>query len=180
MSCGIQDLISDPLLRHSDMDAISTTSPVFIQGSIRLLWATGELLVMIRYPYSAGSRDFLLVREEAELRRLLHDRKPRDLVTVMKSFTLLKRGIVTRRFIEDSVRTLKKPAEGDWLVIGCTNDKYLEDWDFAESRRDLKEALEVRIGREVSILDEPDWTNPGAFIDAYSPDPDGIVRPGAY
>ncbi len=47
---------------------------------------------------------------------------------------------------------LQKPAKGDWLVIGQTNDTYTENWNWAETKQDLKEEIEDRMGNEVEKL----------------------------
>jgi hypothetical protein len=98
----------------------------------------------------------------------------------MKSFTLLERGIATPRFINEVMQNLDKPLGSEWLVIGKTNDKYLENWNWAATKEELIDEIKDRMGNEVTILEEPDWISDETSINAYVPDDDGVVRPGAY
>ena len=162
------------------MEPKSTTTPDFINEALNILKQNGEILVVIRFPYMAGSKDFFIIKNENDFRQLLRNRKPKDSVTVMKSFSLLERGRATPEFITKVMQNLEKPAGLEWLVIGKTNDKYLDNWNWAETKEELKAEIEDRMGNEVTILEEPDWISDETSINAYAPDDDGVVRPGAY
>ena len=158
--------------------ATSIKDPTFLSESLRVLEASGRILVLVRYVYGAGSSDFFLLESADEFRSLIDGRRSRDSITVMKSFRVIDEGAVTEDFLSKLIRTY--PEGENWILIGPDNFEHTLDWAFAESKSELKEELEGRLGREVCIVEEPDFVSDSYSINAYVPDPDGEVRPGAY
>jgi hypothetical protein len=134
-----------------------------------------RVLVVVRYSYAAGSKDFILLESMEQFSKLLTQLKERDSVIVVNSFNIVKEGTVDRSFIEDSL--LRYPGGASWVLIGPDNYEYTADWAYAESKSELQEEIEDRIG---NVIDDPDYIREGSAIDAYIPDSDGTVRPGAY
>jgi hypothetical protein len=59
-------------VRFKKMKSQSTTSPDFIKEALNILQRNGEILVVIRFPYMAGSKDFLFINNEKGFKQLLH------------------------------------------------------------------------------------------------------------
>jgi len=147
---------------------------------LSLLHQSGEILTLVRYAFRAGDRDFFLINSDQGFKEFLGKRKPKDSVTIFKSFLTLKEGLATRDFIETS-RNLKVPKSGDWLLIFLQQGKEQTDnWVFVSTMDELREALLDNLGRYVKILEEPDWCDESQVIHGYEPDEDGQIRPGAY
>lgn len=161
------------------MSANSIHDPHFIYAGEIILQASGKLLVLVRYPYQAGNRDFFLFETTAQFFAFLEARKPKEAVSLIKSVQLILAGMVDRDFIEKRVMDLPKPKSGSWLVLG-NSIKGNCDWRFVEDGKELEKELSDKIGEEVSIFEEPDWISEENSMTAYAPDPDNIVRPGAY
>jgi hypothetical protein len=160
------------------MTPLSTTDPGFLNDVQDIVEANGEILVVVRYVYGAGGKDFVLLPNMAEFRKLVSSRRERDSIIVMKSFVKVLTGIVDDRFIE---RCRSLFTENDnWLLIGDDNYEYTANWDIPESLSELVEALHDRVGNEVVVVEEPDYISNECCLAAYVPDADGVVRPGAY
>ena len=159
--------------------AHSTLDPTFIETAHRWLSADDETLVLLRYPNSAGNRDFVRCVNGGEFDALVASQRAKTSVIVIRNCRLLKRGIVDEAFIDFTASSLPN-ATGDWLLIGSCNDKTLGDWTFCEDRAELRGNLRDRVGLETFIFAEPDWFDEIDTISAYVPDADGIARPGAY
>ena len=160
------------------MVATSTQDPAFLDEVRQLASNNEEILILVRYVYGAGSRDFVLLDSMTKFSDLLQCCRERDSVTVMKSFNVICRGIVTDDFIVSAIADYE--SDKSWILIGGDNYEYTADWAFAESEAELKEELDARLGNEVCIVSEPDhWSETDAMT-AYVPDSDGVVRPGAY
>jgi hypothetical protein len=138
----------------------------------------GCILVIVRYVYAARSKDFILLESTEQFSELLVGLKERDSVIVVKSINVVNEGTVDRSFIEKSMS--KYPQGASWVLIGPDNYEYTANWAYAESKSELAEELEDRIGNEVCIINEPEYMSEESTIDAYVPDLDGKVRPGAY
>jgi hypothetical protein len=159
------------------MKRLSTTDKLFLDP-VQNVFEAPEVLVVIRYVYGAGNRDFLILRDMTEFDSLLGALRCRDSVIVMRSFKKIKDGRVDQAFLEGA---LEKYSEGtSWIIVGEDNFEHTADWAYAESRDELTEELQDRMGNHVIIVAEPDYINDDDSISAYVPDEDGIVRPGAY
>jgi hypothetical protein len=158
------------------MRTLSTNEEDFLRR-VRSVFAAPEVLVVVRYVYGAGSRDFLILRNMGELQSLIGKLRNRDSVVVMKSFEKIKEGTVDQAFIEAAAAAFKK---GCWILLGKDNFKHTAPWAYAESEGELREELQNRLGNHVCIVDEPNYISDEHSISAYVPDDDGTVRPGAY
>ena len=81
--------------------------------------------------------------------KLLTQLKERDSVVVVKSFNVGNEGTVDRSFIKDSFS--RYPQGASCMLIGPDNYEYTGDWAYAESKSELDEELENRIGNIVSL-----------------------------
>lgn len=159
------------------MKRLSTSDREFLDA-VQSIFAAPEVLVVVRYVYGAGNRDFLILKNMTEFNRLLGRLRRRDSVVVMKSFRKIKEGMVDQAFIEAA--TAVYPKGGNWILIGKDNFKHTADRAYAFSEGEVNEGLRDRLGNHVCIIDEPNYISDDYSIGAYIPDEDGIVRPGAY
>jgi hypothetical protein len=159
------------------MDALSTTDGTF-QQAVQDLLGSGEILVVVRYVYGAGAREFFFFKEMAEFRTTITRLRRRDSVVVMKSFRDVIAGTVDAQFVEAAAE-LYRPGE-DWVVIDYDAPKFMAKNYYASSKKGLLEELEQVRSHRVRIIQEPNYISAEHSIGAYIPDPDGVVRPGAY
>jgi hypothetical protein len=163
------------------MEFNSTKTEEFKATGLSLIHKSGEMLTLVQYPFQAGNRDFFLVDSDKGFKEFLDKRKPKDLVTIFKTFETLKTGAITQDFIDETVSQLKPSKSGDWLVIlPRQGGQQTDNWTFAGTKSELQEALSDNLGRYVKILEEPDWLDDNKVIYGYEPDEDGQIRPGAY
>jgi hypothetical protein len=163
---------------NTPMTPTSTRDSGFLSDVKQLMDCNHRVLVVVRYVYAAGSKDFILLESMEQFSELLTRLKERDSVIVFKSINVVNEGTVDRNFIEDSI--LKYPQGASWVLIGPDNYDYTADWAYAESKSELAEELEDRIGNVVCIINEPEYMSEEFTVAAYVPDLDGNVRPGAY
>ena len=159
------------------MDVLSTTDRTF-QQTVQDLLGNGEILVVVRYVYGAGEREFLFFRYMSEFHASVTRLRPRDSVVVMKSFRDVIAGTVDSQFIETVVGRYRHGE--DWVVVDYDAPKFTTKNYYASSKAGLVEELEELRGHRVRIIEEPNYISAEHSIGAYVPDPDGVVRPGAY
>jgi hypothetical protein len=159
------------------MKRLSTRDGEFLDA-VQSLFAAPEVLVVVRYVYGAGNRDFLILKNMSEFHSLIGKLRNRDSVVVMKSFQKIKEGIVEHAFIEAAAAVYRMAS--NWILIGKDNFEHTAEWAYAGSEAELREELQDRLGNYVCIVDEPNYISDEHSIGAYVPDEDGIVRPGAY
>ncbi|MEZ4933807.1 MAG: hypothetical protein R2788_17010 [Saprospiraceae bacterium] len=161
------------------MELRDIRNPVFRGSGIEILKNNGELLILIRYPF--GDKDFILLKSKEEFFSFLENRNEKESITLLRSFHAILRGVVD----EDFVAKLMEKAVGlkplQWVSIGKPKDVGdLDNWGFIGDINELQEQLEDAFGRDICILEEPDWFDEELVFHAYVPDKDGIVRLGAY
>jgi len=67
------------------MKRLSTSDGEFLDA-VQGIFAAPEVLVVVRYVYGAGNRDFLILKNMTGFNGLLGKLRRRDSVVVMKSF----------------------------------------------------------------------------------------------
>jgi hypothetical protein len=154
------------------------TSEKDFQDAVPLIFAAPEVLVVVRYVYGGGKRDFLILRAMSEFHQLLGTLWARDSVVVMNSFRKIREGKVDRGFIESAAAACTKGSS--WVLIGKDNFEHTPASAYAESEAEVREELQDRLGNHVCIVDEPDYISDEHSINGYIPDSDGVVRPGSY
>ena len=161
-----------------EMELLTTKNKEFRRIACTIIEESGEILVLLRYPYAAGLRDYFVFKSCDEFDRFLHERKPKDSILLFRSFRTIKDGVVTEKFIDDVLPEMKGANSVDWVAMfPVPNDTR---WTYENTKEELTEALTAGLGRHVRIFDEPDWFDEDLVIHAYVPDTDGHVRPGAY
>ncbi len=97
---------------------------------------------------------------------------------IVKQFEVVKEGLVDQRFTDELLPAYRSGTS--WILIGPDNYEHTADWAYAESDSELREELDDRIGNSVCVIKEPNYISTDETFDAYVPDADGLVRPGAY
>lgn len=159
------------------MKPLSTTDETFLRAVLDLV-SGGEILVVVRYAYGGGARDFLFLKDVSEFHGLLGRLKCRDSVVVMKSFSKVLEGKIDPELLDAAAEAY--PDGACWIVVDKNAPKYEAGNCAAETRADLLDELRDRMGRYVRIIKEPNYISAAHSIAAYIPDEDGVVRPGAY
>jgi hypothetical protein len=160
------------------MELNNVKTKEFRSTGLLLIQQLGEILTLVRYPFSAGDKDFILINSDNDFKEFLDNRKPKDSVTIFKTVETLADGIVTQDFIDKTLTQLKLIESADWLVI--LPRQQVKNWTFANTEEELREVLHDNIGHYVKILEEPDWLDDKKVIHGYEPDEDGQIRPGSY
>ena len=159
------------------MKSLSALDKKFI-NEVKKVFEVPEVLIVSRYVYGDGNRDFIILDDMAEFDKLIKKLRNKDSVIEMKSFDKIREGTIDQRFID---RILPIYSEGaTWIILGPDNFEHTSNWAYAESKDELNEELKNRLGNHVCIVREPEYISDSSSIEAYVPDEDGIVRPGAY
>ncbi len=162
------------------MELWNIKSEEFQEIGIKLIQELGEIVVKIRYPYQAGNKDFLILKNKKEFTEFLCNRESRDSITIFESVEKVKEGLITEEFIELTLNELKKPKYTDWLVVFPEESSLNESWYHDETKEELEESLRLNLGKYVKIFEDPDWLEEEKIYHGYAPDEDGKIRPGSY
>jgi hypothetical protein len=163
------------------MELNNVKTEEFKSTGLSLIQQSGEILTLVRYPFRGGDKDYFLIDSDQGFKEFLDNRKPKDSVTIFKTFDFLKEGLVTQDFIDETLTQLNSIKSTDWLLIFLGQEKQkTNNWAYAGTEIELKEMLHDNLGHYVKILDEPEWLDENKVIHGYEPDEDGQIRPGAY
>ncbi len=163
---------------RTDLQTKSTKASGLRREIRGLFKQSPRVLVLLRYAYAAGSRDFIFLKTLGEFEKLVAGLAPRTSVIVMKSVSLIFGGRIEAELVETALSGYQETSS--WLIMATASTSLPADWAFAGSRVELRDEVEFRLGEEIAVVEEPDWHCDGKSIAAYVPDPDGIVRLGAY
>lgn len=159
-------------------DKLPNTEDQHYLAIVNALFQTASrVLVLIRYAGGAGSRQFLMLPSFDSFLAQLKKCKAQDDVTVMFSYQIVREGVVDQRFSEHVMAQYN--VDDEWLIIE-EMDQCGGPYSQIDCREELAAELLDLYGEKVCIVVDPDWMDDEKAIHAYLPDPDGIVRPGAY
>jgi hypothetical protein len=96
--------------------ALSTSGPQFLETAERWIAEQEETLVLLRYAYCAGGRDFLLINSIDTFRSLLANPTGRMHVVVYRGYQLPLRGVVDDDFIQRALAFI--PENDEYLILG--------------------------------------------------------------
>ena len=165
------------------MSYVSSTDERFLATLNEWLRSQREILVLIRYSYAGGSKDFEFFSSVESLMERLRSLPPRTCVIAFRQPQLLIRGIVDDGFITTCLSSIQDGSE--FLVAEttrCTAGR--ASWfhhGAGESHAELREDLENLRGRTVAVGLYPPWLeDTGDVISAVVPDELGVVTTGFY
>ena len=167
------------------MNLTASTDDKFLATLESWLCDQREILVLIRYPYAAGSKSFEFFSSPAALFERLRKLTPRVCVTAFKRAQLPLRGVVDDSFIESCLHTI--PDGSEFLLVETVQRVYgsaswFHDID-GKTHAELREALEDSRGNAVAVGLHPPWPwldDDPDLVSGYVPDEDGVARPGTY
>jgi len=154
------------------------SKPYFKNSAFEIIKETREILLLIRRPYTAGGKDYFLFKSKEELNKIFDKLKSGDALTIIKDYTKIKETIIDEELIVE-LKNSYNIKRVDWLLFIFEKDG--EQWsNWITDEEDFKDCIEEEKGSFIVLMEDPDWLNEETTIHAYVPDPDGIVRPGAY
>lgn len=160
----------------------STADKSFFGEALAILKEEGRALALLWYHFGCGSKDFFLLRNEQDLMDLTGLMNPSDELTIFKKTGILREETLRPESVGRIVSAFMESAGKTWLVIWETGNLEVGEsalFDKTEAG-ELEMSLKATIGQKVSIFLEPDWTEEGEFIRAYSPCLDGFASKGKY
>ena len=159
----------------------SAFDPSFLAQVGRWIAAEGEVFVVIRYAYMAGSKDYLFVTSPEEFNRLVQSLPPMADVIVFRDTQLPIRGVADNALLN---RALAEIPDGEYWFLLCRHGDQPGDFtsEGDKSHEALRDAFKAFWGKHVAAGIDPPFheaDNPG-MQSGITPMPDGRVRTGAY
>ena len=142
-----------------------------------------ELLVMFRYPYAGGARDYELHSSIDSITHRLSAVQPQTSVIAFRDPQLQLRGTVTDDFINVALASI--PEGTEFLIVETALTTYgAHSWyrnAAGTTHSELREELESCMERPVILGPYPPWLEDGPdVISGYVPVATGLIKPGAY
>jgi hypothetical protein len=161
----------------------SVRNSVFQSTVARWIAETHEVLAMIRFSASAGSRSFEFFDAFDTFRYRLDQLPLRACVTVFRDRQLSLRGRVDAEFINQVISRI--PSGTEYLLVGLELTTIGKaSWyrnNAGETHEELREHLEDYSGCLVAVGPYPPWFEDNeSVISAVVPGPDGSVHKGIY
>lgn len=172
---------------HQRMQKLKTTDPEFLAHVESCIDRHGEVLVLFRYPYAAGSKDYNFFHKIDEFMEAIRKLRSRTWVISYGEPQLPLRGVVDETFIDQALDLI--PDGREYLIL-CIEKTVLNSPHFhseyhddcaGETHEELRESLERFRGRPVGVGLFPPWADENEQTkDAVVADEDGEVRSAAY
>lgn len=142
-----------------------------------------EILIMLRYPFAGGARDYELHSSIVSIAKRLSEVPAQTSVIAFREPQLPLRGVVTPGFVNLVLATI--PDGEEFLVVETTPTTMgLHSWyrnAGGQWHSELREELEGSMGKPVLLGRYPPWLEDGPdVISGYVPDSAGRISPGAY
>jgi hypothetical protein len=165
------------------MSHTSSADKKFLAKLQRWFRSRREVLLMIRHPYSAGSKDFELHGSYKALKTRLRGLKPSTWVVIFRQPQLPVRGVVDGAFVKKCQECVVDGAE--YLISERVPRTFGRStwyqWCTGRSHAKMREDLDKLHGCEVAMGAFPPWVKEtNEVIHAVVPEEDGVVRPGIY
>ena len=156
---------------------------IFENNVFDLLEHNEKVLALVRITNSANKGHFFFIESKDDLKNLIKKGKPSDSITVFKSINILNSGVVTEKFIQSILaKTAAYNFDPELLIVTDSYKDYQQkedsDWEFAENLTELQEVLTENLGNNVTLMLEPECFNEENEFHLYTPDKNGISKPG--
>jgi hypothetical protein len=165
------------------MSNISTTNVSYLKTLQEWLQSQGEILVLIRFPYAAGSKSFEFFTSFHKLSERLRELPRRTSIIAFKESQLPIRGVVDDAFIQTCVNQIPEGSEyliTETILTTAGRRSWFHDGG-GESHAELREDLENSRGRPVAVGHYPPWLEDNEnVVSAIVPEEDGTVKRAAY
>ena len=165
------------------MSQTSSADKKFLIKLQRWFRTREEVLLMIRHPYSAGSKDFELYASYKTLKTRLRALKPCTWVVVFRLPQLPVRGVVDAALVKKCLECVVDGAE--YLISEREPRTFGRStwyqWCTGRSHSKMRDDLDKLHGHEVAMGAFPPWVKETKdVLYAVVPEEDGVVRPGIY
>ncbi|MCB0845980.1 MAG: hypothetical protein KDE26_22170 [Bacteroidetes bacterium] len=141
----------------------------YINAGLEIIQKNGELLAYIRYPHSAGASVFVLLNNEEEFLHFLSMRKAGESITLFKRIEKSVEDLITGNDNEEILRSLgEKSQQKDWLVLITDTKRRILDSFLCMNKPEIRKVLNDYVGKNVIIMEEPDWTAERETYHAYA------------
>jgi len=194
--CGIQLPAPDTGGNDSPSTPMSTRDSQFLRTAQGVLRESGEMFVLQRFAYTAGAGSgWHYIRDNEDFQRLLAASPRRTAITLVLKSPILARGVGGDLLRDTAIRTFRYFGDLALAIVprGATSVS-LTCIEWALRRRKTADAIadhqaaEARIasffadarGEDVFVARHPEWWDEDETMTGYIPDPDGVVRRGAY
>ena len=147
----------------------------------RWTMANGEVFVVIRYPFAAGARDYLLVNSFDLYLKLLNSLVPMSDVHVFRQRQLLLRGVADDALLALALQEICDEVEW-WMIMELSFNNPFVDLSEGLSRDEFRAEFEEYRGTIVAIGLEPPWWEKDSEdkVSRLIPLPNGAVVPSIY
>jgi hypothetical protein len=172
-------------LLEANMEPLSTSEQKFLAVIERWIVQDGEVFVVFRIAYGAGSKWFEFFDDSGAFRRRIAQLQPADSVIVLRGSHLPLRGEVDDDLIAQAKKTI---ADGeDWLIV-CLDQitmgkvSWFHDYP-GNTHAELEEELrdDFCFGKRVAFgLEPPYGVDSDTVLSAYVPNADGSVTRAVY
>lgn len=165
------------------MSKTSATDQRFLAKLQQWLRGRKEVLLMIRHPYSAGSKDFELYTSFRLLKTRLKKLKPGTWVILFRKPQLPVRGVVDDALVRQGLEHL--PDGSEYLISERVPRTFGRStwyqWCTGRSHAKMREDLEKLRGHEVALGAYPPWVKETKdVISAIVPDEEGGIHIAVY
>lgn len=159
----------------------SALDPAFLMQVREWLDERGEVFVVIRYAYAAGSKDYLFVTSYEGFEKLLKTLPPRADVIVFREPQLPIRGIADESTLKRAITEI--PDGDEWFLLcmeGNSPREFLTAGD--NSHLALKDVFEELKGKHIAVGIDPPWhlADSPHMQSGRIPLPDGTIAGGAF
>jgi hypothetical protein len=165
------------------MGYASATDPEFLGTLENWLDSLPEILVLIRYPRAAGSKDFEFFSSFDALSNRIRQLPSSTSIVAFRQPQLQVGGVVDEALIASCLSCI--PDGSEFLVVeterrACGEMSWFHH-DAGETHAELRDALENSRGASVAVGPYPPWIrDTGDVVSAVMPDDNGLVRVGVY
>jgi hypothetical protein len=164
-------------------EPVSTANPAFLNALRVALVSGGELIFLKRLDRCGGAKQVYHVTSLSQAESILNKSKPADSFTVFFPPTFPLRGKTEEAFAKSAFTYFQSLGdEKDWgAVVRLGGGTEQVDYEYVASQEEIRIWFEEHPGIDVAIGTMNFCkANCDEVLTAYIPDPDGVVRPGAY
>jgi hypothetical protein len=169
-------------------EPISTKATVFLETVLESIDCGQLLIVLNRYAYRGGYRDFFLVKNRDDFDKILNAARSRDSISVFFEGAVQIKGVVGESLTSEILKVVKpefdKSDEYAIFIVRSDSPKSNLEGDYIRyftSIEKMSDWLDTHKGVPIIVSDLPYWEkNSNKVVTAYIPDADGVVRTGAY
>jgi hypothetical protein len=159
----------------------SAFDPSFLAQIKQWIAAKGEVFVVIRYAYMAGSKDYLFVTSYEQFEQLIKTLPPMADVIVFRETQLPIRGIADDNLLNHALAEIQ---DGEYWFLLCRSGDRPGDFSSEgdNSHEALRSAFKEFSGKYIAVGIDPPFheADNSSMQSGFIPMPDGTIKTGAY